>query len=457
MGLSYNISYTITSIVICAVLLFVVSVMYSSTNIVSKRYKYFLISAIVMFIFNICTVLTIDFADRIPVDFNIFLNGMYFLSATVVALLFLYYCGSVALINTAKEKRRIFGIINLSLLVLFVISLILNHFLGFYFNFFNGEYTHGVAYYFVDAVFIIFVLESLVLFIIKRKKFNNRQKAATILFYVSFFAMFILQLVVFPKVLLSDFGTALGALLVFFSVETPDYINLVKTLEELNELKASLEIQVTERTKELDREKESYEILTLETLSSLAVLVDAKDHYTNGHSFRVAAYAKGMAKMMGQSADDVEQLYFAGLIHDVGKVGISETILTKPGKLTDKEFEVIKSHSAVGGEILKGIKEFKIFQEVARSHHERFDGKGYPDKLKGEEIPLPARIVTVCDTFDAMTSDRVYRKALKDEVALKELIDNKGTQFDPELVDIFIKLYKSFPDSIRNHIDELKE
>lgn len=457
MGLSYNISYTITSIVICAVLLFVVSVMYSSTNIVSKRYKYFLISAIVMFIFNICTVLTIDFADRIPVDFNIFLNGMYFLSATVVALLFLYYCGSVALINTAKEKRRIFGIINLSLLVLFVISLILNHFLGFYFNFFNGEYTHGVAYYFVDAVFIIFVIESLVLFIIKRKKFNNRQKAATILFYVSFFTMFILQLVVFPKVLLSDFGTALGALLVFFSVETPDYINLVKTLEELNELKASLEIQVTERTKELDKEKESYEILTLETLSSLAVLVDAKDHYTNGHSFRVAAYAKGMAKMMGQSADDVEQLYFAGLIHDVGKVGISETILTKPGKLTDKEFEVIKSHSAVGGEILKGIKEFKIFQEVARSHHERFDGKGYPDKLKGEEIPLPARIVTVCDTFDAMTSDRVYRKALKDEVALKELINNKGTQFDPELVDIFIKLYKSFPDSIRNHIDELKE
>ena len=456
MGLSYNISYTITSIVICAVLLFIVSVMYSSTNIVSKRYKYFLISAIVMFVFNICTVLTIDFADRIPVDFNIFLNGMYFLASTVVALLFLYYCMSVALVDTSKEKRRVFAIVNLGLLVIFVISLIVNHFLGFYFNFFSGKYTHGDAYYFVDVVFIIYVIESLVLFIIKRKKFNNRQKAATILFYVSFFAMFILQLVVFPNILLSDFGTALGALLVFFSVETPDYVNLVKTLDELNELKASLEIQVTERTKELDKEKESYEELTLETLSSLAVLVDAKDHYTNGHSFRVAAYAKGMAKMMDRSLIDPEQLYFAGLIHDVVKVGISESILTKPGKLTEKEFETIKSHSAVGGEILKGIKQFKIFQEVARSHHERYDGKGYPDKLKGEDIPLPARIVTICDTFDAMTSDRVYHKALKDDVAIKELLDNKGSQFDPELVDLFVKLYNSFPDSISNHIDELK-
>ena len=111
----------------------------------------------------------------------------------------------------------------------------------------------------------------------------------------------------------------------------------------------------------------------------------------------------------------------------------------------------------LGGDILKGIKQFRIFEEVARSHHERYDGNGYPDKLKGEEIPYAARIVAVCDVFDAMTSDRSYRKALSDKVAIQELIDNRGTQFDPELVDAFVALYKTFPDSIRNHIDEIKE
>ena len=187
------------------------------------------------------------------------------------------------------------------------------------------------------------------------------------------------------------------------------------------------------------------------------MVIDAKDHYTNGHSFRVAAYAKGMAKMLNFSFADAEQLYFAGLIHDVGKIGIKESILTKPGKLTDQEYAIIKSHSSLGGEILKGIHQFKIFEQVARSHHERYDGTGYPDKLKGEDIPYPARIVTICDTFDAMTSDRSYRKALSDEKAIKELITYKGTQFDPELVDVFLKLYNSFPDTIRNHIDELKK
>ena len=184
-------------------------------------------------------------------------------------------------------------------------------------------------------------------------------------------------------------------------------------------------------------------------------MIDAKDHYTNGHSFRVAAYAKGMAKKLNYRFNDAEQLYFAGLIHDVGKVGISETIITKPGKLTDEEYATIKAHAQLGGDILKGIRQFKIFEQVARSHHERYDGNGYPDKLRARSIPYEARIVTICDTFDAMTSDRSYRKALSDEKALQELIDNKGTQFDPELVDTFLELYHSYPDSIRNHVDEL--
>lgn len=169
----------------------------------------------------------------------------------------------------------------------------------------------------------------------------------------------------------------------------------------------------------------------------------------------MAAYAKGTAELLGLSSTEVEQIYFAGLIHDVGKIGISETTLTKPGKLNDIEFEIIQSHSALVGDILKGINQFPIFEKVARNHHERYDGKGYPDKLKGEDIPFEARIVAVCDTFDAMTSDRSYRKALNETIAFKEIFVNKGTQFDPHVVDAFISLTKKYNDSIKNHIEDL--
>lgn len=145
----------------------------------------------------------------------------------------------------------------------------------------------------------------------------------------------------------------------------------------------------------------------------------------------------------------------AALIHDVGKIGIPEAILRKPGQLSKEEFAVIQSHTSIGGDILQGIKEFPHFEAVAKHYHERYEGTGYPERLAGESIPYFARIVAICDSFDAMTSDRAYRKALSDEVALQELKDGKGTQFDPELVEAFLRLAASYPDSLRNHIDEL--
>ena len=445
------------ALIISIVLIFIIALKYSKLNTTNLRFKHFVISAIVMIALDIVTVITNDLAQFIPGWGNMILNSMYFLSGAVVGLLFVYYVIPNALFDKSKETRKIFYIVNLSVFALYLVLLILNGFLGFFFNFDNGSYTHGDAYLFVNLVAVLFVIEGFVLVITGSKHFKLSQRISTFMFVFIFFASFLLQIFVFPNILLSDFGTALGLLISFFSLETPDYAKMMSTLDELNELKGSLEIQVANRTRELDDEKEAYEELTLETLSSLARVIDAKDHYTNGHSFRVAAYAKGMAKRLGFSFNDTEQLYFAGLAHDVGKIGISEAIISKPGKLTDEEFEIIKSHPALGGNILKGIKQFKVFEQVARSHHERFDGNGYPDKLKGEEIPYEARIVTICDTFDAMTSDRSYRKALTDEKALQELRDCSGTQFDPDLVKVFIDLYNTFPDSIRNHIDELSK
>ena len=454
--LNYNISYSIAAIVIGVVLLFIVAVNYSSTNLLSKRFKYFLIAALVMYSLNIATVFTNEYAKNIPMFLNMMFNGLFFFTGSVVAVLFLYYTVSIALKDTAPHKRKILYVANILPLLANFILLFVNNFTGIFF-YFNEEfaYSHGPAYLFVNTLAIVYTIESAIIFVIKRKEFNFRQMLSTILFYCLFFGSFLVQLFVFPDILLSDFGVAIGSFIVFFSIETPDYVKLMATLQELNDLKASLEIQVKDRTNELATEKESYEKLTLETLSSLARVIDAKDHYTVGHSFRVAAYAKGMANELGFSKEQAEQIYFAGLIHDVGKIGISETILTKPGKLDPKEFEIIKSHPTLGGDILNGIYEFPIFASVARHHHERYDGTGYPDKLKGDDIPFEARVVAICDSFDAMTSDRSYRKALGDETAIKELIEGKGTQFDPKLVDVFLTLYKRFGDSIRNHVDEI--
>ena len=454
----YNISFSVGSIIIVAVLLIVISLQYSSTNLVNRKYKFFLIADLVMIALDLVTVATNANAAKFPFILSQILNGLYFFSGALVAILFLYYAVSVALVGTKPTFRKKLYFANLTILAIYAVTLIVNNWTGFYFYFDQaGTYSHGPAYLLVNAIALLFVVESVVIVAIRWKKFNIRQLIAISLFYASFFISFLLQLFVFPDTLLSDFGTALGALLIFFSIETPDYIKLMATLNELNELKASLEIQVQNRTHELDKEKKSYEELTLETLSSLANVIDAKDHYTNGHSFRVAAYSKGIAEELGLSPTEVERIYFAGLIHDVGKIGINEAIITKPGKLSPEEYQAIQAHSSLGGDILKGIKEFPIFEEVARSHHERFDGRGYPDKLAGERIPFCARIVTVADTFDAMTSDRSYRKALSDEVAIKELIDCKGTQFDPQMVDAFLNLVKKYPDSIRNHIDELSQ
>ena len=406
---------------------------------------------------DIVTVVSNDYSLQIPKWVNYLLNTLYFFSGATVGMLFVYYIISIALMDNKPERRKKIYIINLSIIGAYFISLIINCFTGFYFNFDDGTYTHGAAYLFVNALAVLYVIEGFGIVVVKRKRFRINQLVATTLFIVNFFTTFLLQLFAFPNTLLSDFGSAIGLLISFFTLETPDYAKLMSTLDELNNLKASLEDQVEKRTYELDAEKEAYEELTLETLSSLARVVDAKDHYTKGHSFRVAAYAKGMAKLLGYTFTKAEQLYFAGLIHDVGKIGISETIIRKPGKLTPQEYEIIKSHSALGGDILKGIKQFPIFEQVARSHHERYDGAGYPDGLRGRSIPYSARIVAICDTFDAMTSDRSYRKALTDEAALEELKKCAGTQFDPELVNVFCELYYSFPDSIRNHIEELEK
>lgn len=183
---------------------------------------------------------------------------------------------------------------------------------------------------------------------------------------------------------------------------------------------------------------EQKDVLYKALLRSLTRSVDAKSRWTAGHSDRVAEVADSLADVMNLDEKLKNNIHMGGLLHDIGKMGVPEAILDKPGRLTDEEFTIIKSHPAKGDDILRDIPDFDVVRQITRSHHERWDGSGYPDGLKGEEIPLPARIVTIADVFDAITEDRPYRKGFTIEETINFLTKQRGKLFDPELLDLFL-------------------
>jgi len=180
--------------------------------------------------------------------------------------------------------------------------------------------------------------------------------------------------------------------------------------------------------------------LTRGFMLALAEAVDAKDAYTNGHSVRVAKYSREIARRLGKSEKEQEEIFMMGLLHDIGKIGIPNAILNKPGKLTDEEFAKIKEHSVMGYEILRHVTELPALAAGARWHHERIDGRGYPDKLSGEAIPEEARIIALADSYDAMTSTRSYRSLMPQDKVREQIFEGKGTQFDSKFADVMIAM-----------------
>lgn len=199
-------------------------------------------------------------------------------------------------------------------------------------------------------------------------------------------------------------------------------------------------IELVARVRSLIRLKSLYDRLDDSTrvVAALARAVEAKDSYTELHTERVATSARELARSAGVPAGKLDDIFLGGLIHDIGKIGVPDSLLGKPGPLTANELAVMRSHVIVGGEIVGPLRSAAGVLPIIRHHHERWDGAGYPDRLAGEEIPLPARIVAVCDAFDAMVSARPYRPSLGTERALEILRAGAGTQWDPEMVALFL-------------------
>ena len=280
------------------------------------------------------------------------------------------------------------------------------------------------------TILIITFLAVIVTFLIGQ--WNHRSRSDCLLFFgllITMLAVIFEAISVYYKVSVSGVFVGIAILILLF-------MNVVYTIHIIRD------IIKRQQQEELDKRKKNIEEMSLQLMQMLSTTIEAKDEYTKGHSHRVAEYSVLIARELGWNEKELSNLKNAAHLHDIGKIAIPDTILNKPSKLSEEEFSIIKEHTTIGANILKNISLIDHVQEIVRNHHERYDGNGYPDGLKGKEIPLHARIVMVADSYDAMSSQRIYRNQLPPEKIIQELENNKGTQFDPEITDIFLKLLR---------------
>ena len=316
---------------------------------------------------------------------------------------------------------------------------VLSQFTGLYYTFDEMNRYQRTALYPISYVFpllAIVLLSSVVLGY--RRKMKTPMWITLLLFSLVPLIASIFQLFIYG-IYVTDMAIV-GMVVVLY------IFTLTDTNQKLEQAQKQ-EIEAQKREVELLRAEQEYtRKLFSETAVALVDAIDAKDTYTHGHSSRVAEYSRRIAEISGKSDKECDEIYYAALLHDVGKIGVPDNIINKDGKLTPEEFGVIKSHPAIGSQILSEISDYSYLSQAARYHHERYDGTGYPDGLKGKEIPDMARIISVADAYDAMTSYRSYRVQMPQDIVREELRRCSGTQFDPEYAGIMLHLIDEDPD-----------
>ena len=353
-------------------------------------------------------------------------NFVTFLCPLMIIHSFNWYLTDFIKTKTDSQKIPMRLKINEIIISVGVLLLIVSQFTGMYYTFDEHNRYQRADGYIISAVIPLIVWLIAVTVVVRYRKSFGRMMLITLLVFASvpLLAAFV-QLFFYG---ISITNLAIAALTVA--------LRLVEIIRNGQELTAA-----HEREKELlIREQKNMRRMVMQSASALASAIDAKDKYTHGHSRRVAEYSEMIAEVYGKTDSECRDIYLAGLLHDVGKIGIPDNIINKDGRLTDEEFAVIKTHPAIGAGILKKINIAPFISIGAHYHHERYDGKGYPEGLKGEDIPEIARIIAVADAYDAMTSKRSYRDALPQEVVRSEIEKGKGTQFDPKFAEIMLGL-----------------
>lgn len=428
MSLDYNIFLEVAVIPLDIALFVYLLVRYTSPTKVNIAFRRFTCAVMITTAFDVITAIVSSAHTLVPNPVHYFFNMTDSALASLSAFLFIYYIYAYCTMNQTASKLR--NLMNYTLLAVNYLLLLTNPITGWVFTYDDaGNYIHQFLFIPVAYGFpiLFFVIASI--YMLRHHMMYKKSQLVTMLLAILIAGtLFFLQMLYFDNVLITFFIASIGVLVIFLSLETPEYLRLVQATAELNEAKTREAIL------------ESKERLSREVMLALSKAVDAKDHYTNGHSSRVAEYAKEIAKRMGKSEKEQEEIYELGLLHDIGKIGVSKEIINKEGRLTDEEFDEIKKHTITGWEILKTITEIPWLSKGARWHHERYDGNGYPDGLKGKEIPEEARIICLADSYDAMTSKRSYSVPKSQKEVRDEIVRCSGTQFDPDIAIYLLEM-----------------
>jgi hypothetical protein len=428
MSLDYNIFLEVAVIPLDIALFVYLLVRYTSPTKVNIAFRRFTCAVMITTAFDVITAIVSSAHTLVPNPVHYFFNMTDSALASLSAFLFIYYIYAYCTMNQTASKLR--NLMNYTLLAANYLLLLINPITGWVFTYDEaGNYIHQFLFIPVAYGFpIVFFVIASIYMLRHHMMYKKSQLMTMSLAVLVAGTLFLLQMLYFDNVLITFFIASIGVLVIFLSLETPEYLRLVQTTAELNEAKAREAVL------------ESKERLSREVMLALSKAVDAKDHYTNGHSERVATYAKEIARRMGKSEKEQEEIYELGLLHDIGKIGVPIEIINKAGKLTDKEFDEVKKHTIIGWDILKTITEIHWLSKGARWHRERYDGKGYPDGLKGKEIPEEARIICLADSYDAMTSRRSYSVPKIQQEVREEIIKCSGTQFDPDIAKYLIDM-----------------
>ena len=428
MSLDYNIYLEVAvipvDVIICAYLV----VKYTNMTRVNVAFKRFAFIVMIANIIDVLTAIVTSAHGLVPNPIHYLFNIADSVFASLSAFMFIYYVYAYSTMREVSHRLR--NIMNGTLLAINLLLLLTNPITGWVFTYTDsGDYIHEFLFIPVAYGFPImfFAIGSLYMFT-HRERYRKTQLISMMLAIVVAGLFFLIQMLYFDDVLITLFMASIGVLVIFVSLETPDYLNLLKARADLTE------------AKEREAAAIAKEQLSREVMMALSKAVDAKDHYTNGHSERVAEYAKEIARRMGMDEKQQEEIYELGLLHDIGKIGIPEAIINKVGKLSEEEFDEIKKHTVIGWDILKTINEIPYLSTGAKWHHERFDGKGYPDGLAGTDIPVEARIICLADSYDAMTSKRSYSSPRSQDVVRDEIAKCSGTQFDPDIAKYLLDM-----------------